>query len=144
MRCPNCNRIQRLTDREKIAIKEKGVMEIPCYHCGTIIVYHKYDVDKNAKRKHNVDIGICTNCGMRPASPGLHTCDKCREYQTKYNNRTVKSTGYRELFVVKEPKKKKKELDLDDISKMAHDKGLSYGDMVAILEGRKKEKKDLD
>jgi hypothetical protein len=41
-------------------------------------------------------------------------------------------------------KKKKPEYSIEELSKIAHDKGMSYGELVAIMEGRKKETKDLD
>jgi len=144
MRCPNCKRIQRFTEKEKILTMQKGEIESFCHNCGTILVVHKYDVDPNEKRKHNKEVGICTQCGCRPAVEGLKTCEHCRELYG-HKKKEVMSSGYFELFLRRdEPKKKENQYEIDELSKIAHDKGISYGDLVAIMEGRKKERKDLD
>ena len=142
MKCPTCGRMQRYTESEKRSIMENGSRSIPCMNCGTVIVVHKYDVDKVEKRKHYAEIGLCSNCGKRPAVNGLKTCEKCRDYQSR-NHEETKSTGYYDLFY-RSKLPKKENVALDNVSKMAHDKGISYGEMVAIMEGRKREKKDLD
>jgi len=142
MRCPNCSRVLRLTKREKSLALEKSVIEIPCFDCGNIMTIHDYDVDISKKRKHNAEIGICTNCGCRPVTEGYKTCEHCRKYQAEKKTYEP-STQWNDLFIRRtEPKKPK--VSLDDVAVAARQKGLSYGDMVAIIEGRKKEKKDLD
>ena len=140
MRCPECGRIQRLTKKEKAIAIERGEYKFWCTTCGTEMIAHRYDVDVVEMRKHNREIGICSNCGCRPATKGFSTCAHCREY-----NRTHK--GYEPLYLwdnIEDSKKKKPEYSIEELSKIAHDKGMSYGELVAIMEGRKKETKDLD
>ena len=146
MRCPNCNRIQRFTKKEKSETMEKGVMQVPCMNCGTIITVHKYDVDANEKRKHNHEMGICSNCGVRPVTEGYKTCEQCRKYQdTRIYKKVYEPAGnWFGLFQEKDKPLKQPEIGIDEVSKKAHEKGISYGDLVAIMEGRKKERKDLD
>lgn len=141
MKCPFCNKTQRITEKEKRETMEKGSLETSCYYCGSVITLHKYDVDHNERRKHNLEIGICTSCNNRPAEAGYATCKECRAYFASERQKT-KSLGIWDDEFVK-PKKKKKE-ELDDVSKKAHEAGVSYGVYVAMMEGRKKHKKDLD
>ena len=143
MKCPNCDRIQRLTDRQKMKVKEQGSLEVPCYHCGTIIVHRLYDVDKKAKRMHCKENGICTNCCKRPAIAGLSYCEQCKSYQYDKKEET-KSTGYYDLYYRGGIKNKEPNKELEKLSKEAYEKGLSYGELVAIKEGRMKKSKDLD
>lgn len=140
MKCPFCKRIQRITEADKKETMEKGTLEVACYRCGMVMTLHRYDVDPTERRKHNVAIGICTCCNLRPADGGYVTCKKCREYFNTERQKT-KSLGIWDNDFVK-PKKKKEELD--EISKKAYEQGISYGEYVAIMEGRKKLKKDLD
>lgn len=142
MKCPKCGRTQRFTKKEKSIALEKSVAEIPCFDCGTILTVHDYDVDVNLKRKHNAKIGICSNCGCRPVTEGYKTCDHCRNYQAD-RKKYIPSVQWKDLFM-KPEKPKQPDISLDDVAVIARQKGISYGDMVAIMEGRKKEKKDLD
>lgn len=145
MNCPNCGRKQFFTREEKILMLGRMVddaTETKCYNCGVMFVIHRYDLDKKCKRMRYAELGVCTNCGKRPAVPGFKMCENCRAYQVQKHEET-KSTGYYDLFY-RSKLPKNENVALDSVSKMAHDKGISYGEMVAIMEGRKREKKDLD
>lgn len=71
---------------------------------------------------------ICTNCGKAPARPGRITCEACYRLQKSYAAQT------RSLPPAVIPKKMVPKYTLDEVSKMALDRGISYGQMVAILE----------
>lgn len=71
---------------------------------------------------------ICTSCGKKPARPGRITCEECYKIQKSYAKET------RSLPTAVIPKKIVPKYPLDEVSKMALDRGISYGQMVTILE----------
>lgn len=82
-------------------------------------------------------LGICVDCGKHPARPGQTKCDKCRakmkEYRTHVKDyRPVK----RKIEYTDRSEKPKPQYTLDDLAVMARQEGISYGQLVARLEGR--------
>ena len=73
---------------------------------------------------------ICTNCGKAPARPGRITCEACYRLQKSY----AAETRSLQNDVVIVPEKTVPKYTLDEVSKMALERGISYGQMVAILE----------
>jgi len=79
---------------------------------------------------------ICTNCGKVPARPGRVTCDACYKRQKSYaaEQRSLQND------IVILPERPKPKYTLEQINAMAAERGISYGQMVALLdrkEGRK-------
>lgn len=71
-------------------------------------------------------LGICTCCGKNPAMPGVQLCEVCRYKYKQY----PKESAYK-------PEKTKKVIPkytLEKVRKMALERGISYGQMVALLE----------
>ncbi len=77
--------------------------------------------------------GLCVYCGARPPMEGYVLCEKCYNRDKEYRANTFKSP-YKKV-----EKKENIVYDLDTISKMAYARGISYGQMVAILEGHMKD-----
>lgn len=140
MKCPECGKRQRFTEKEKAIIMERGEYKFWCNTCGTEMNAYKYDVNQDEKRKHNREVGICSNCGCRPATDGFFTCEHCRKYQQ--NRKKPEPVTYYAIIQA-EKKKVKPKYSIDDLSSIARQKGISYGELVAIIEGRKRETKDL-
>ena len=145
MICPCCGRRRVFNNNEREFIKKHGEYKTICYGCGTQLVARKQNIKASERRVQLKEAGICTNCGIRPATEGYCTCEKCRSYYYERQSET-KSTGYYDLYyrggIKKNTENNSKELE--ELSKEAYEKGISYGELVAIKEGRKKLKKDLD
>lgn len=74
--------------------------------------------------------GLCVLCGARPPMEGHVMCAVCYERDKEYR-KALKSP-------FKEEKAEKPKRDIESVSKQAYERGVSYGTMVAILEGRLK------
>lgn len=75
--------------------------------------------------------GICVCCGKAMARDGKTTCLKCYENHRKYD--------YPSLDWVKKAPEKKEGYSIEDIDRMSRERGVSYGVMVAILDGKMKD-----
>ena len=71
-------------------------------------------------------LAICTCCGKNPAMPGVQLCEVCRYKYKQYQ----KEKAYKQ----EKPKKVIPKNTLEEVSKMAFERGISYGQMVALLE----------
>lgn len=71
-------------------------------------------------------LAICTCCEKNPAMPGVQLCDVCRYKYKQYQ----KEKAYKP----EQPKKIIPKYTLEDVSRMAQERGISYGQMVALLE----------
>ena len=86
----------------------------------------------------NKEMGICTECSMRPATNGI-LCKECADKKKSY--RKIFLSPYRDEEWMESSKKKKKpgEITTEDVCVMAAARGITYGVMSAILEGRMKD-----
>lgn len=86
----------------------------------------------------NKIMGICTQCSMKPATNGL-LCEDCAAERRSY--RKIFKSPYRDEEWLESTKKKKKpgEITTEDVCIMAAERGITYGVMSAILEGRTKD-----
>ena len=73
---------------------------------------------------------ICTNCGKKPARPGRITCEACYKIQKSY----AKDMRSLQNDVVILPERPKPKYTLEQINAMAAERGISYGQMVALLD----------
>lgn len=135
MYCPICNHILRLTPEEKTKSKMDGVVEHICYNCKRVVEITSGK--KNATIEHRKLMGVCVYCGVAQADEGYVSCQICRDQKAKKREET-KSLATELAEEAKKAERKKKMGELDSISKMAYDNGVSYGVMTAILEGRMK------
>ena len=71
-------------------------------------------------------LAICTCCGKNPAMPGVQLCEVCRYKYKQYE----KEKAYKP----EKPKKVIPKYTLEEVSKMATERGISYGQMVVLLE----------
>ena len=83
--------------------------------------------------------GLCTRCGGTREDPTLKLCETCRTKLAKYNNE--RSRIYKERAKARKniDALKKPTVSIAEINRQAKERGVSYGTMVAILEGRIKE-----
>ena len=139
MKCPNCERIARFSPEEKLKAKENGSIYHLC-KCGAW--YEVAYVDTLSARDRLDElraVGKCVHCGKRMADEGYMSCKKCRDRKAIEFSWTKS--------IANEEKERKKEKNkpvygIDEVSKMAHDRHISYGTLSAILEGRIKMPKD--
>lgn len=75
--------------------------------------------------------GICVCCGKAIARDGKTTCLKCYENHRKYD--------YPSLDKIVKVREKKEGYSIEDIDRMSRERGVSYGIMTAILEGKMKD-----
>ena len=82
--------------------------------------------------------GVCIKCGLARAEEGRYLCSWCKKEEEKKpkKSRYVKSV-WNEKKEQKTPKQRKK-YTLDEVCKMARERGISYGQMVILLEREKK------
>ena len=73
---------------------------------------------------------ICTSCGKKPARPGCITCEECYKIQKSY----AKDTRSLQNDAVILPERPKPKYTLEQINAMAAERGISYGQMVALLD----------
>jgi hypothetical protein len=73
---------------------------------------------------------ICTSCGKKPARPGRITCEECYKIQKSYS----KDMRSLQNDVVILPERPKPKYTLEQINAMAAERGISYGQMVALLD----------
>ena len=92
----------------------------------------------NTRYYRNKRMGICTQCSMRPATNGT-ICEECAAERKSY--RKIFKSPYRDEEWLESNKKKKKpgEITTEDVCIMAAARGITYGVMSAILEGRMKD-----
>lgn len=76
-------------------------------------------------------MGMCVCCGKLKARDGKTTCQDCYDRHRKYN--------YPSLDKPEIKKKKKCGYTFEEISAMCKERNVSYGVMVAILEGKMKD-----
>lgn len=81
--------------------------------------------------------GRCTKCGMRlPEGFEYRDCDQCRERDKLQRRR--RRIEERERREAEERKANKKPgLTLDELSRMAKERGISYGQLVSEMEGKR-------
>ena len=85
-----------------------------------------------AKRYYDLKAkGICVCCGKAMARDGKTTCLKCYENHKKYD--------YPSLDKPEKKQKKVAGYTIDEITVMCKERHVSYGVMVAILEGKMKD-----
>ena len=130
MICSKCGRQIRISPEEKDCVRRLGSIKKICNGCGEVLSAHIYNIDAKAARVNRMQNGICTQCGKAKVTEGYITCERCRMICARERLWT------RAIQPKKEMTKKRKGYSLDEISKMAKEKGISYGQMVAILEGR--------
>lgn len=142
MKCPKCERIARFSPEEKMKAKENGSIYHLC-KCGT---WYEVSYADTLSARDRLDelraVGKCVHCGKRMADEGYVSCKKCRDRKAIEFSWT-KSIANEEKER-KEKTKKEKKIGLDELSKMAHDKNISYGTLSAIMEGRMKMPKDSE
>ena len=85
-------------------------------------------------------LGMCVECGKRPVIPGQVHCEQCREKRRKYakehrNNVKDYRPVKRKIEYTERSEKPKPQYTLDDLAVMARKEGISYGQLVARLEG---------
>ena len=82
-------------------------------------------------------LGMCTNCGKKPAKPGVLICEACREKMRQYrkNVKDYRPVKRRKIEYTDRSDKPKPQYTLDDLAVMARQEGISYGQLVARLEG---------
>lgn len=87
--------------------------------------------------------GLCYRCGG--ITDGIHkSCDACREKIRENNHRYKERYGYQygkkvsdsdeKMLEEVKPKRKQKKYEIDELNRMAKEKGLSYGVFVALME----------
>lgn len=84
--------------------------------------------------------GLCYKCG-KPQDDGHKACSACRAkiqtYMRGYRQDHPDKFNYaKEIPVVKpkKPKRKKQRFTLDELAKIAHERGISYGELVVQME----------
>lgn len=139
MKCPKCERIARFSPEEKMKAKENGAIYHLC-KCGT---WYEVSYADTLSARDRLDelraVGKCVHCGKRMADEGYVSCKKCRDRKAIEFSWTKS--------IANEEKERKKEKNkpvygIDEVSKMAHDRHISYGTLSAILDGRIKMPKD--
>ena len=110
--------------------------------------YYNYAVqsvrDRERKLSRNA-AGICYLCGVNPVEDGKKSCKACRKKRSDYNKmykkkhpekfvygRTI-SEEEAAVFEDWKPSKKPK-YTLDEMCRMAKERGISYGKLVTELE----------
>ena len=82
--------------------------------------------------------GICIKCGLAKAREGRYMCSWClKEEEMK----PKKSNYIRAIWNEPKPEKKEKKqkkYTLEEVCQMARERGISYGQMVILLEKGKK------
>lgn len=73
---------------------------------------------------------ICTSCGKKPARPGRITCESCYRLQKSYAAET--RSLQKDIAIL--PERPKPKYTLEQINAMAAERGISYGQMVALLD----------
>lgn len=98
-------------------------------------MYFGYDQDKNRKEKR-LEQGLCQRCGINPFTPGYKTCQECRNKATEARERYKNKYGKQYLYDKTEGIKKAKRphYTLDEMCRMARERGISYGQLVVELE----------
>lgn len=129
MKCPKCGRVAKITPDEKALVKRFGSLKKMCT-CTEVFTVYLYDVDPLSAKQHRIETGICTACGKGKATDGYLTCERCRAAGAREREWT------KALPMYEKKREKAQKYTLDELSKMAHDMGISYGDLSAILEGR--------
>lgn len=80
-------------------------------------------------------LGICVDCGKYPARPGQTKCDKCREKMKEYRTHVKDYRPVKRRNYSGSEEKPRPQYTLDDLAVMARKEGISYGQLVARLEG---------
>ena len=88
---------------------------------------------KNYYRKYVAE-GRCAKCGMYlPEGFKYRECDQCRENKNLSRKRKTAEKNAR-IEVEKRNAGRKQTYTLDEVSRMANERGISYGQMVVLLE----------
>lgn len=92
-----------------------------------------------AKYKKWREQGLCTRCGGTREDPTLKLCKTCQKKLAEYNSK--RSRVYKERAKARKSIEtlKKPTVSITEINRQAKERGVSYGRMVAILEGRIKD-----
>lgn len=138
MKCPTCDRLLKVSPDEKTLVRRFGSVNKICPLCKEVVTVYMYNIDQYSARLHRKENGICTQCGKEKVTDGYLTCERCREIGARERAWT------KALPLCEDKPKKAVEYGIDELSKMSHDMHISYGNLVAILEGRKKMPKDSD
>lgn len=142
MKCPKCETIAHFTPKEKMNAKLDGAILHMCSRCGYEYTVEYADTLNSRSRIEELRAnGRCIHCGIRMADEGYVSCQECRDKKAIEYSWT-RSIANEVAEQKKQKKKPEKKYGIDELSKMAHDKHISYGDLVAILEGRKKMPKE--
>ena len=77
--------------------------------------------------------GICIKCGLAKAREGKYTCSWCQKEEEKKPKKSyyTRSPGNEPR---PEKQKKQRKYTLDEVCQMARERGISYGQMVLLLE----------
>lgn len=87
--------------------------------------------DRKERYRRLKALKLCTSCAKVPAKPGQTLCEECRQ---KYNEYHKVDNSYK----IKHPKKVIPAHSLGEVSRMAYERGISYGQMVVLLERKEK------
>lgn len=141
MKCPICETIARFTPEEKAKAKDAGSILHICSHCGEEYEVEYADTLNSRSRVEELRAtGRCIHCGIRKADEGYVSCKRCRDMKAVEFAWTKSIAN--EVAEERKKKQKKEKYEIDQLSKMAHEKHISYGTLVAILEGRIKMPKE--
>lgn len=77
--------------------------------------------------------GKCTSCGVKlPEGFKYRECDPCRERENTMRRRRRQEDARRAVEGVREPNS-----ELDRLSRMAKERGISYGQLVCQMEAKR-------
>lgn len=78
--------------------------------------------------------GLCVMCGNPNDSKNSARCVSCRAKRNKYVKNTYSSLRAMD-FTKPEAQKRAPTMSIEEVNKLALEKHISYGQMVAILDG---------
>ena len=112
--------------------------------------YYNYAVQSVREKERKIKriaAGICYLCGVNPVEDGKKSCRACRKKRSDYNKKYRKdhpekfaygkaiSSEEAAVFEDWKPSKKPK-YTFDQMCRMAKERGISYGLLVAEMESR--------
>lgn len=137
MKCPKCGTVARFKDYEKDIAQRDGVVLHSCGGCRMVYqVSYADTLNAKARMKELRETGRCIYCGDE-ADAGYVSCKACRDEKAKELIWTRSIAHEAEEKAQAREDKKKAKPSIEDITKMAREKGVSYGTMVAIMDARK-------
>lgn len=98
-------------------------------------MYFGYEQDNNRKEKR-LEQGLCQRCGANPFTPGYKTCKDCRDKAKEASIRCKNKYGAKYMYSKTDGIKKQKQpkYTLEEMCRMARERGISYGQLVAEME----------